>query len=134
MTATKQNPKDFTNQYYRYAYRAGAKYGYNALFLLAQSAFESGWGNDTHTKAKAFAGIIGTKGWKGASFTTSDGRTFRQYPTFWAGFQDHADLFYNNAMKQGYYLPIHNALRGNSIEVFANAVAQSPYITELNGR
>lgn len=124
------SPKEFVNKYRRYAYRACSPHNYNELFMLAQCAFESGWSNEIHTKIRALAGITTGGNWRGATYDTGK-VTLRVYPNWWDSFDDHAGLFYRN--RNGMYAQVHNALQGNSIEAFANAVAYSPYITELNG-
>jgi flagellar protein FlgJ len=118
--------EEFTNTYWRYAYRACAKYGYNPTFLLAQAAMESGWSNERHTRTKALAGITTGSDWQGEVYTTGKMK-FRVYPNFWDSFADHARLFYEE------YPTVSKTLQNGTIQDFANAVAYSKYIYEGNG-
>jgi flagellar protein FlgJ len=130
MTAIEQKAKNFVDEYYRYAYRAGAKYGYNPLFLLAQTAFESGWGSSE--KGNEIRNLWGTSAgdkWQGGKYF--NGKIYlRVYPTFWAGWEAYTANFANNPK---WYANVSRALQGDDIEAFADAMVNSPYISEAIG-
>lgn len=55
--------QDFKDRFYQYALNAQDKTGVPALFMLAQAALESGWGE--HIPGNMFFGIKAGKNWTG---------------------------------------------------------------------
>ena len=107
------------------AVSAGASFNMNPTVILAQAAFESGWGmSKLATGSNNYFGLTAygcsNQYWHGGK--TKD---FRRYDTRENSFLDFARLIRNN------YRTAWQA--SNNPEAYAREIAYSPYISELNG-
>ena len=115
------------------ALSAGAAFNLNPLAILAQAAFESGWG--TSNLAKECRNYFGLTAygcsnayWHGGKTTvktSSYSLDFRRYDTRENSFLDFARLIRNN------YRSAWSV--SDDIAAYAKEIAYSPYISELNG-
>ena len=115
------------------ALSAGTAFNMNPLVILAQAAFESGWG--TSDLAKGFRNYFGLTAYGCSNAYWHGGKTtvkasaysldFRRYDTRENSFLDFARLIRNNYRSawQVRYDP----------EAYAKEIAYSPYISEQNG-
>ena len=115
------------------ALSAGAAFNMNPLVILAQAAFESGWG--TSDLAKGFRNYFGLTAygcsnayWHGGKTTvkaSSYSLDFRRYDTRENSFLDFARLIRNN-YRSAWQV-------SNDLQAYAKEIAFSPYFSELNG-
>ena len=115
------------------AVSAGAAFNLNPLVILAQAAFESGWG--TSNLAKECRNYFGLTAygcsnayWHGGKTTvkaSSYPLNFRRYDTRENSFLDFARLIRNN-YRSAWQV-------SNNPQAYAKEIAYSPYISELNG-
>lgn len=115
------------------AIAAGEKFHMNPSVILAQAAFESGWGtSDLATKSNNFFGLTAygcsNQYWHGSK-TAVKGRSysldFRRYDTRENSFLDFARLI-RNSYRTAWQV-------SNDPVAYAREIAYSPYISELNG-
>ena len=115
------------------AVSAGASFNMNPTVILAQAAFESGWGmSKLATGSNNYFGLTAygcsNQYWHGGKTTVNTGSyslDFRRYDTRENSFLDFARLIRNN------YRTAWQA--SNNPEAYAHEIAYSPYISELNG-
>ena len=115
------------------AVSAGASFNMNPTVILAQAAFESGWGmSKLATGSNNYFGLTAygcsNQYWHGGKTTVNTGSyslDFRRYDTRENSFLDFARLIRNN------YCTAWQA--SNNPEAYAHEIAYSPYISELNG-
>ena len=115
------------------AIAAGAAFNMNPSVILAQAAFESGWGtSNLATGSNNFFGLTAygcsNQYWHGGKTqvkTAAYSLDFRRYDTRENSFLDFARLIRNN------YRIAWQA--SNDPEAYAREIAYSPYISELNG-
>lgn len=115
------------------AVSAGAAFNMNPSVILAQAAFESGWGtSNLATGSNNFFGLTAygcsNQYWHGGKTAVNTGSyslDFRRYDTRKNSFLDFARLIRNN------YRIAWQA--SNTPEAYAREIAYSPYISELNG-
>ena len=130
MTAQQIN---FVKNSLQAAVSAGASFNMNPTVILAQAAFESGWGmSKLATGSNNYFGLTAygcsNQYWHGGKTTVNTGRyslDFRRYDTLENSFLDFARLIRNN------YRTAWQA--SNNPEAYAREIAYSPYISELNG-
>lgn len=119
----------FIYKHYKYARRAGERYGINPAFLLAQAYKETG-GDSYGLRVRKNVGSLVAAGkpnryWNGASdYSEASDRLFRVYETLQNGWYDYARL-----LKEKYGMDT----AGNITE-YANRIAYSPYIVDSDGR
>ena len=115
------------------AVSAGASFNMNPTVILAQAAFESGWGmSKLATGSNNYFGLTAygasNEYWHGGR-TTVQARgyslDFRRYDTAENSFLDFARLIRNS------YRPAWSV--SNDMAAYAKEIAYSPYISELNG-
>lgn len=115
------------------AVSAGAAFNMNPSVILAQAAFESGWGmSKLATGSNNYFGLTAygcsNQYWHGGKTAVSTGSyslDFRRYDTRENSFLDFARLIRNN-----YRLAWQVS---NDPKAYAREIAYSPYISELNG-
>lgn len=115
------------------AVSAGAAFNMNPRVILAQAAFESGWGTSRlATESNNFFGLTAygasNQYWHGGKTevkTPAYQLVFRRYDTRENSFLDFARLIRNN------YRPAWQV--SNDPVAYAREIAYSPYISELNG-
>lgn len=115
------------------AVSAGAAFNLNPAVILAQAAFESGWGtSNLALNAHNFFGLTAygcsNEYWHGGKIpvkTTHYALDFRRYNTREQSFMDFARLIRNN------YRAAWSV--SNDPLAYAKEIAYSPYISELNG-
>lgn len=115
------------------AVSAGAAFNMNPSVILAQAAFESGWGtSNLATGSNNFFGLTAygasNEYWHGGKTqvkTTSYSLDFRRYDSRANSFLDFARLIRNN-YRAAWQV-------SNDPEAYAREIAYSPYISELNG-
>lgn len=115
------------------ALAAGAVFNMNPTVILAQAAFESGWGSSTLcTGSRNFFGLTAygcsNAYWHGGKTTVKAADyvlDFRRYDTVQNSFLDFARLIRNNYRRAW--------LLSNDPDAYAKEIAYSPYISELNG-
>ena len=95
------------------AVSAGAAFNLNPLVILAQAAFESGWGTSNLAKE--------CRNYFGLTYPLN----FRRYDTRENSFLDFARLIRNN-YRSAWQV-------SNNPQAYAKEIAYSPYISELNG-
>jgi len=124
--------EQYVTNYYELAKKAGERYKIDPLIILSQGAFESTWGTSTlATKHNNFFGITASGAvnefWKGAAIQTNTKYQlkFRVYATAQDSFYDFARLIWSK------YKSAHAA--GDDYKLFAQKIANSPYISEKNG-
>lgn len=130
MTAQQIN---FVKNSLQAAVSAGASFNMNPTVILAQAAFESGWGmSKLATGSNNYFGLTAygcsNQYWHGGKTTVntdSYSLDFRRYDTRENSFLDFARLIRNN------YRTAWQA--SNNPEAYAHEIAYSPYISELNG-
>ena len=130
MTAQQIN---FVKNSLQAAVSAGASFNMNPTMILAQAAFESGWGmSKLATGSNNYLGLTAygcsNQYWHGGKTTVNTGSyslDFRRYDTRENSFLDFARLIRNN------YRTAWQA--SNNPEAYAREIAYSPYISELNG-
>ena len=130
MTAQQIN---FVKNSLQAAVSAGASFNMNPTVILAQAAFESGWGmSKLATGSNNYFGLTAygcsnqyLHGGKTTVNTDSYSLDFRRYDTRENSFLDFARLIRNN------YRTAWQA--SNNPEAYAREIAYSPYISELNG-
>jgi flagellar protein FlgJ len=122
----------YVTKYYPLAVAAGEMFQLNPLVILAQGAFESGWG--TSTLAKTYNNFFGITAagspnafWDGKSYqaTNQYRLKFRVYNNPDDSFRDFARLI---AAK---YKAAHAV--NQDYKAYAQKIAYSPYISESNG-
>lgn len=119
----------FLYDHYNAAKKAGKRYGINHWYLLAQSYAETGGNSYGLRVRKNVAGItaygLTNQYWKGerSASTANPHIVFRIYPTIQAGWYDFARLLAEKYKMGGH----------KSIQAYATAISQSPYISEANG-
>ena len=115
------------------AVSAGAAFHMNPSVILAQAAFESGWGTShLATGSNNFFGLTAygasNQYWHGGKTqvkTDSYSLDFRRYDTRENSFLDFARLIRNN-YRAAWQV-------SSDPEAYAREIAYSPYISELNG-
>ncbi|MCD8136673.1 MAG: glucosaminidase domain-containing protein [Parabacteroides gordonii] len=115
------------------AIAAGAVFNMNPSVILAQAAFESGWGTSNLAKgSNNFFGLTAygssNQYWHGGKAvikTTAYSLDFRRYDTRENSFLDFARLI-RNCYRSAWQV-------SNDPEAYAREIAYSPYISELNG-
>ncbi|MCD8268267.1 MAG: glucosaminidase domain-containing protein [Parabacteroides sp.] len=115
------------------AIAAGAAFNMNPSVILAQAAFESGWGtSNLATGSNNFFGLTAygcsNQYWHGGKTqvkTTAYSLDFRRYDTRENSFLDFARLIRNN-YRSAWQV-------SKDPEAYAREIAYSPYISELNG-
>ena len=115
------------------AIAAGAAFNMNPSVILAQGAFESGWGtSELALRARNFFGLTAygcsNAYWHGGKTTvkaSSYSLDFRRYDTRENSFLDFARLIRNN-YRSAWQV-------SNDLQAYAKEIAYSPYISELNG-
>lgn len=115
------------------AVSAGATFHMNPSVILAQAAFESGWGtSNLATGSNNFFGLTAYgcsnaywHGGKTSVNTASYSLDFRRYDTRENSFLDFARLI-RNSYRTAWQL-------SSTPEAYAREIAYSPYISELNG-
>ena len=115
------------------AVSAGAAFHMNPSVILAQAAFESGWGTShLATGSSNFFGLTAygasNQYWHGGKTqvkTDSYSLDFRRYDTRENSFLDFARLIRNN-YRAAWQV-------SSDPEAYAREIAYSPYISELNG-
>lgn len=115
------------------ALSAGAAFNMNPLVILAQAAFESGWGTSSLAReSRNYFGLTAygcsNAYWHGGKTTVkgpSYSLDFRRYDTRENSFLDFARLIRNNYLSAW--------LVSNDPQAYAKEIAYSPYISELNG-
>ena len=115
------------------AMAAGAAFNMNPSVILAQAAFESGWGtSNLATGSNNFFGMTAygadNQYWHGRKTqvkTTAYSLDFRRYDTRENSFLDFARLIRNN-YRSAWQV-------SKNPEAYAREIAYSPYISELNG-
>ena len=107
------------------AVSAGAAFNLNPLVILAQAAFESGWG--TSNLAKECRNYFGLTAYGGKTTVKASSYplNFRRYDTRENSFLDFARLIRNN-YRSAWQV-------SNNPQAYAKEIAYSPYISELNG-
>lgn len=118
--------KEYTDRFLADAVEAGNTYGVHPLYILAQGAVESGWGESLNSAPGNynFFGIIATKSWKGRTRKAKTGLTFRCYESPRDSFRDFARLISSRYS---------DAAKCTTLAEYASAIAASPYISEDNG-
>ena len=114
------------------AVSAGAAFNLNPLVILAQAAFESGWG--TSNLAKECRNYFGLTAygcsnayWHGGKTTvkaSSYPLNFRRYDTRENSFLDFARLIRNNYAKEIAYSPYISELNGDNRETYRHSIIQ----------
>ena len=130
MTAQQIN---FVKNSLQAAVSAGASFNMNPTVILAQAAFESGWGTShLATGSSNFFGLTAygasNQYWHGGKTqvkTDSYSLDFRRYDTRENSFLDFARLIRNN-YRAAWQV-------SSDPEAYAREIAYSPYISELNG-
>ena len=130
MTAQQIN---FVKNSLQAAVSAGASFNMNPTVILAQAAFESGWGTShLATGSNNFFGLTAygasNQYWHGGKTqvkTDSYSLDFRRYDTRENSFLDFARLIRNN-YRAAWQV-------SSDPEAYAREIAYSPYISELNG-
>lgn len=115
------------------AVSAGASFNMNPMAILAQAAFESGWGtSNLSMHSNNYFGITAygcsNDYWHGGKTTVKAAgysAEFRRYDTLQNSFLDFARLI-RNVYRSAWAL-------SNNIPAYAKEIAYSPYISELNG-
>jgi len=115
------------------AVSAGAAFNLNPLAILAQAAFESGWGTSNLAKeSRNYFGLTAygcsNAYWHGGKTTvkaSSYPLNFRRYDTRENSFLDFARLI-RNSYRSAWQM-------SNDLQAYAKEIAYSPYISELNG-
>ncbi|WP_455638446.1 glucosaminidase domain-containing protein [Parabacteroides sp.] len=115
------------------AVSAGAAFNMNPMAILAQAAFESGWGtSNLSAKYHNYFGLTAYGAsnpyWHGGKVTVKAAgysMDFRRYDTTENSFLDFARLI-RNGYRSAW-------LVSNDIGAYAKEIAYSPYISELNG-
>lgn len=115
------------------AVSAGAAFHMNPSVILAQAAFESGWGTShLATGSNNFFGLTaygaGNEYWHGGKTQVKTQRyslDFRRYDTRENSFLDFARLIRNN-YRSAWQV-------SHDLTAYAREIAYSPYISELNG-
>ena len=115
------------------ALSAGAAFNMNPVAILAQAAFESGWGtSNLATAGRNFFGLTAygcsNAYWHGGKSTVRAAGyslDFRRYDTRENSFLDFARLIRNN-YRSAWQV-------SSDIAAYAREIAYSPYISELNG-
>lgn len=115
------------------ALEAGAAYRMNPRVLLAQAALESGWGDSSLAREhRNYFGLTAygasNQYWHGGKTTVATRRytlSFRHYDSVRNSFLDFARLIRDN-YRSAWAVSEHP-------EAYANEIAYSPYISELNG-
>ncbi|WP_455639918.1 glucosaminidase domain-containing protein [Parabacteroides sp.] len=115
------------------AIAAGAAFNMNPSVILAQAAFESGWGtSNLATGSNNFFGLTAygcsNQYWHGGKTqvkTATYSLDFRRYDTRENSFLDFARLIRNN-YRSAWQV-------SKDPEAYAREIAYSPYISELNG-
>lgn len=115
------------------AIAAGAAFRMNPAVLLAQAAFESGWG--TSTLARESNNFFGLTAYGCSNAYWHGGKTsvhardyeldFRRYDSCTNSFMDAARLIRNNYRRAWQV--------SNDPDAYAKEIAYSPYISTLNG-
>jgi len=122
---------DFVKKYYPLAKKASDKFGIAPEAILSQAAIEGGWGDSYGVMNRRNHFGITASGspnsfWDGSySISSSSGLKFRVYKTEQDSFYDFARL-----IKEKYP---DSAKLSSNIALYAKSIAQSPYISELNG-
>lgn len=124
--------ENFVLKYAELARKAGERFGMNPLIILAQAALESDWGASTGAKQRRnFFGItaagLPNEFWNGDySVSTNQYKLkFRKYASEQDSFMDFARLIREK------YIQAYTA--SNDYRAYAQAIAYSPYISEVNG-
>lgn len=115
------------------AVSAGAVFNMNPMAILAQAAFESGWGtSNLSVNYRNFFGLTAygasNEYWHGGKTTVKAAgysMDFRRYDTPENSFLDFARLI-RNGYRSAWSV-------SNDIIAYAKEIAYSPYISELNG-
>ena len=113
------------------AVSAGAAFNLNPLVILAQAAFESGWGTSKRFADGHLSSLYRRSSnayWHGGKTTvkaSSYPLNFRRYDTRENSFLDFARLIRNN-YRSAWQV-------SNDPQAYAKEIAYSPYISELNG-
>lgn len=115
------------------ALAAGTAYNMNPAVILAQAAFESGWGTSQLAReAHNFFGITAygcsNEHWHGQKYTVRTSRydlDFRRYGSRESSFLDFARLVRNNYRTAW--------SKSDNPAAYAHEIAYSRYINELNG-
>ena len=115
------------------AVSAGASFNMNPTVILAQAAFESGWGmSKLATGSNNYFGLTAygcsNQYWHGGKTTVNTGSyslDFRRYDTRENSFLDFARLI-RSAYPRAYHFSFQP-------EAYAKEIAYSPYISEQNG-
>ena len=115
------------------AVSAGASFNMNPTMILAQAAFESGWGmSKLATGSNNYFGLTAygcsNQYWHGGKTTVNTGSyslDFRRYHTRENSFLDFARLI-RSAYPRAYHFSFQP-------EAYAKEIAYSPYISEQNG-
>lgn len=126
-------PKEFVDLYLPYAELSEKETGISAIFILAQAAIESSWGN--HAPGFNFFGIKANGKWKGKVNTLRtrevlNGKEvfvyekFRAYDSPAEGFVDHAKFFLENPRYRK------ALLAKESPTEFAEEVSKAGYATD----
>ena len=130
MTAQQIN---FVKNSLQAAVSAGASFNMNPTVILAQAAFESGWGmSKLATGSNNYFGLTAygcsNQYWHGGKTTVNTGSyslDFRRYDTRENSFLDFARLI-RSAYPRAYHFSFQP-------EAYAKEIAYSPYISEQNG-
>lgn len=124
-----QTPEQFVKNYFWPAMLANGFNTKRARFALAQAGKESGHvsSNSVASKTNNFLALVAGGSWQGPVYRSkSSGLLFRAYETPLDSFKDHHRLIYESGMYPA-------TAQQTTIEGFARAIAQSPYITEAVG-
>lgn len=147
-------PEEFVKTYYPFAKKVEDKNGISAIFILAQSALESGWGEKAvgnmmfGVKASAktpenkrqlittteylktanvkFPEVISVVKQPNGFFKYKVKDWFRKYDSPEESFSDHADFFFKNP-RYSFALKV----KDNPVK-FAEAIAKAGYATDPN--
>ena len=142
MTAQQIN---FVKNSLQAAVSAGASFNMNPTMILAQAAFESGWGmSKLATGSNNYFGLTAygcsNQYWHGGKTTVNTGSyslDFRRYDTRENSFLDFARLIRKEIRAHEIQAPGYNYRTAwqasNNPEAYAREIAYSPYISELNG-
>jgi flagellum-specific peptidoglycan hydrolase FlgJ len=129
--ATLTEQINFVKTYWPIAVKAGAKYGLEPISVLSQAAIESAWGTSYGARHRNnYHGIISAGSpnayWDGSkSQSSASGLWFRIYKSPLDGFMDHSRLISSK-------YPTATKVSKDTVK-YAQAIAQSPYISEKNG-
>lgn len=134
--ASEQERTDYVVRNWPRAVAAGQTYDISPLVILAQGAFESGWGTSFQARMNNnFHGLtVGSKTafsmgphWDGTEYKSSTGLRFRKYKRPEDGFLDFARFIRKFSSYEKVRPFVHD------INAYADAISKSKYITEENG-